>query len=69
MQPKPSTDRIALIAIAAAMLAIVWAKVEFLGTRDLESMLSNDGAPLPQHCDVRRLEAVTMNRWAGGFNQ
>ena len=69
MRPKKSIDRIALGAIIAAILAIIWAKVEILGTRDIERMLADDATPLPAECDIRRFEAVTMNRWVGGFLQ
>jgi hypothetical protein len=69
MRPKKSIDRIALGAIIAAILAIIWAKVEILGTRDIERTLADDATPLPVECDIRRLEAVTMSRWAGGFLQ
>ena len=69
MRPSKSIDRIALGAIIAAILVIIWAKVEILGTHDIERMLADDATPLPAECDVQRLEAVTMNRWAGGFLQ
>ena len=69
MQPNKRMDRIALGAIIATILAIVWAKVEILGTRDIERTLTEDTTPLPAECDLRRLEAVTMNRWAAGFSQ
>lgn len=69
MQPRRSIDRIALGAIVAAIVALVWARIEILGTGDLERMLADDGTPLPAQCDLRKLEAVTMNRWAAGFSQ
>ena len=69
MQPRRSTDRIALAAIVVAILALIWAKVEILGTGEFERLLADDGAPLPAHCDIRKLEAVTMNRWAAGVSQ
>ena len=69
MEPSRSIDRIALGAIIAAILAIVWAKVEILGTGDIERLLADDGAPPPANCDLRKLEAVTMNRWVSGFSQ
>ena len=67
--PRRSIDRIALGAIVAAILALIWAKIEILGTGDLERLLADDGTPLPAQCDVRNLEAVTLNRWAAGFSQ
>lgn len=69
MQPRRSTDRIALAAIVAAILTLIWARIEILGTGDIERLLADDGAPLPEHCDIRKLEAVTMNRWAAGVSQ
>ena len=69
MQPKRSIDRIALLAIIAAMLSIIWAKIEIHGTHEIERFLSEDQSPLPAHCDARRVEAVTRNRWAGGLIQ
>ena len=64
----PLVGRLALMAIAVAMLAIVWAKVEVLGTRDIERTLNGESATLAQKC-VEQLEAVAFNRWATGFSQ
>jgi hypothetical protein len=69
MQPRRSIDRVALAAIVVAILMLIWARFEILGTGDFERLLANDGAPLPEHCDIRHLEAVTMNRWAAGVTQ
>lgn len=67
-QPHPFVGRVAVFAIVASMLAIVWAKVEVLGTRDIERTLGEEEASLTQVC-VDRLEAVVFNRWATGFSQ
>ena len=66
--PHPFVGRVAIGAIIFAILAIVWAKVEILGTRDIERTLTEEEATLQQLC-VERLEAVVFNRWATGFSQ
>jgi hypothetical protein len=67
-QPHPYIGRAAVFAIVASMLAIVWAKVEVLGTRDIERALGDEDASLTQVC-IDRIEAVALNRWATGFSQ
>lgn len=67
-QPHPFVGRIAVAAIAFAILAIVWAKVEFLGTLDLERTLTQESAALAPAC-VDRLAALAFNRWATGLSQ
>jgi hypothetical protein len=66
-KPHPFVGRMAVGAIIFAMLAIVWAKIEVLGTRDIERTLTEEEATLAQKC-VDRLEAVVFNRWATGFS-
>ena len=65
-KPHPYVGRAAVFAMIAAMLAIVWAKVEVLGTRDIERTLTEEQATLGQACDDR-LAAVASSRWATGF--
>ncbi len=67
-EPHPFVGRIAVGAIIFSMLAIVWAKVEILGTRDIERTLNEEEATLGQLC-ADRLAAVAFNRWATGFSQ
>jgi hypothetical protein len=67
-KPHPFVGRFAIGAIIFAILAIVWAKVEILGTRDIERTLTEEEATLAQIC-VDRLHAVVLNRWATGFSQ
>jgi len=67
-KPHPFVGRAAIVAIVFSMVAIVWAKVEVLGTRDIERTLTEEEATLAQKC-VDRLEAVAFNRWATGFSQ
>lgn len=67
-KPHPIVGRAALAAIVLAMLAIVWAKIEILGTRDIERTLTEEEATLAQVC-IDKLQAVAFNRWATGFSQ
>ncbi len=66
--PHPFVGRAALAAIVFTIVAILWAKVEFLGTHDIERTLTEEEATLAQVC-IDRLEAVAFNRWATGFSQ
>jgi len=67
-KPHPFVGYVAVGAMVFAILAIVWAKIEFLGTRDIERTLNEEEATLGQGC-VDRLSAVAFNRWATGFSQ
>lgn len=67
-RPHPFVGRAALAAILFAIVAILWAKVEFLGTHDIERTLTEEEATLAQVC-IDRLHAVALNRWATGFSQ
>ena len=67
-KPHPFVGRAAVAAIILTMLLIVWAKVEILGTRDIERTLTQEDATLAQVC-VDHLQAVAFNRWATGFSQ
>lgn len=67
-KPHPVVGRIAIAAIVGAMLAIVWAKFEFLGTRDIERTLGEERVALERGCE-QRLHAVAFSRWATGFSQ
>ena len=67
-KPHPFVGRAALAAIVFAMIAILWARVEFLGTYDFERTLTEEEATLAQVC-VDKLRALAFNRWATGFSQ
>lgn len=67
-QPHPYVGRAALFSMVVAMLLIVWARVEILGTHDFERTLTDENVPLAKVC-VDRLEALAFNRWATGFSQ
>jgi len=66
--PHPVIGYAALASIVFAIVAILWAKVEFLGTYDIERTLTEDDSTLAQVC-VDRLHALAFNRWATGFSQ
>jgi hypothetical protein len=67
-KPHPFVGRAAIGAMIFAVLAIVWAKIEILGTHDIERTLNEEEATLAELC-VDRLRAVAFNRWATGFSQ
>lgn len=64
----PALAVVALIAVLAAMLLIVWARIEVHGTADLEATLVE-----PTTVDVEPAlaspvdDAVATGRWAAGF--
>ena len=67
----PIVAWIGVAAIVAAILVIVWARVEVIGTRDIEAALSgepaehhNGDAPVPREVD----SAVAAGRWATGLS-
>jgi hypothetical protein len=72
--PQPPKDEhpivavLAVVAIAAAIMLIMWARVALHGTEDIEAALT-DG-PLAQTTDEQREldAAVTSNRFAGGIS-
>ena len=69
-----------ILAVLAAMLLILWARIEVHGTRDLEAALSGSKAhtapgrhkPSPEADrsseEVELDEAVAAGRWAAGFS-
>jgi len=67
----PIVAWIGVAAIVVAILVIVWARVEVIGTRDIEAALSgepgghqNGDPPVPREVD----SAVAAGRWATGFS-
>ena len=72
--PRPPKDEhpivaiLAVVAIAAAIMLIMWARVALHGTEDIEATFT-DG-PLTQGTDEQREldAAVTSNRFAGGIS-
>jgi hypothetical protein len=67
-QPTASVDLIAVIAMALAALAILWAQIEVFGTGDIEDALSGEvsssAVASPLHA-----EALVRNRSVVGFTQ
>ncbi|HEV8094955.1 MAG TPA: hypothetical protein VGP71_04445 [Burkholderiales bacterium] len=67
-KPTAGIDLIAIIAMALAICTIVWARIEVLGTSDIEDALSGEisssAAPCASHA-----EALVRNRWIAGLNQ
>ena len=73
----PITAVLAVVAIVAAILLIMWARIAVHGTGDLEAALEEPSAAAaqpPRHVDSRTEEqrevdaAVTSNRFATGFS-
>jgi len=72
--PQPPKDEhpvvaiLAVVAIVAAIVLIMWARVALHGTDDIEAALT-DG-PIAQSTDEQREldAAVTSNRFAGGVS-
>lgn len=67
----PIVAWISVAAIVVAILVIVWARVEVIGTRDIEAALSgepggnhNGDASVPREVD----SAVAAGRWATGLS-
>jgi hypothetical protein len=73
--PQPPNDEhpvvatVAVIAMIAAILLIIWARFEVHGTSDLEAALNEDAPIVPQPDEQRELDAaVTSNRFAAGVS-
>lgn len=76
----PIVAWVGILAVAAAILLILWARFEIHGTQDLQDALSQDTAaparakpkPSPQTDksarDAKVEEAVAAGRWAGGIS-
>ena len=67
-KPTASVDLIAVIAMALAMLAIVWARIEVIGTADLEDVLSGQVTSSTEAAALHA-EALLRNRSVTGFTQ
>lgn len=76
----PIVAWVGILAVAAAILLILWARFEVHGTQDLQDALSEDAAapalakpkPSPQTDkaarDAQVEDAVAAGRWAGGIS-
>ena len=67
-QPTARVDLIAVIAMALATLAIVWARIEVFGTGDIEDALSGQVSSFTA-ADSIHTEALVRNRSVAGFTQ
>ena len=66
-KPTASVDLVAVIAMALAISAIVWARIEVFGTGDIEDALSGEvsSSAAPSHAEA----SIVRNRWIAGFTQ
>ena len=60
---------IAVIAMVLAVLAILWARIEVFGTRDIEDALTGEASPAAMACNTLHAEALVRNRSVAGFTQ
>ena len=67
-QPTAGVDLIAVIAMALAVLAILWARIEVFGTGDIEDALSGEVSSSTAACPLHA-EALVRNRSVAGFTQ
>ena len=67
-QPTARVDLIAVIAMALAVLAIVWARIEVFGTEDIGDALSGQVSSSTAACPPYA-EALMRNRSVAGFTQ
>jgi len=67
-KPTATADRVAVIAMVLAILAIVWARIELYGTGDIEDALSGKTTAAAAACNSKQAEALARNRWATGFS-
>jgi len=67
--PTSTADIIAILAMLIAILAIVWARIELYGTRDIEDALGGEFSPATLESCTGSHEALVRNRWVAGFNQ
>ena len=67
-RPTAKVDFLAVIAMVLAVLAIVWARIEVFGTRDIEDALTGEASG-PLACNPLHAEALVRNRSIAGFTQ
>ena len=68
-KPTARVDFVAVIAMALAMLAIVWARIEVFGTADIEDALTGEITASTAACPPLHAEALVRNRSVAGFTQ
>ena len=68
-RPTAKVDFVAVIAMVVAVLAILWARIEVFGTRDIEDALTGEVSGPVLACNPLQAEAVVRNRSVAGFTQ
>ena len=68
-KPTAGVDLVAVIAMALAISAIVWARIEVFGTGDIEDALSGEISSSAAPCASRAEASIVRNRWIAGFTQ
>ena len=68
-RPTAGVDLIAVIAMAFAVLAILWARIEVFGTADIEDALTGETSGAALGCNTLHAEALVRNRSVAGFTQ
>ena len=67
-KPTAGVDLVAVIAMAVAISAIIWARIEVFGTGDIQDALSGEiSSPAP--CTSHAEASIVRNRWIAGFTQ
>ena len=67
-KPTEKVDLVAVIAMALAILAILWARIEVFGTGDIEDALSGEVSSSTKVC-TSHADALVRNRLIVGFTQ
>ena len=68
-KPTAKADLVAVISMALAVLAILWARIEVFGTGDLEDALTGERSAPAIACNTLHTEALLRNRSVAGFTQ
>ena len=68
-RPTAKVDFVAVIAMALAVLAILWARIEVFGTGDIEDALTGEVSAATLACNTLHAEALVRNRSLAGFTQ
>ena len=68
-RPTAKVDLVAVIAMVLAVLAILWARIEVFGTRDIEDALTGEVSGPALSCNPLHAEALVRNRSVAGFTQ
>ena len=68
-RPTAKVDFVAVLAMALAVFAILWARIEVFGTRDIENALTGEVSGPSAACNTEHAEALVRNRSIAGFTQ